>query len=100
MPAPTYTHTPLLEILELIRADAGHIVDEYLEYKGRVCRQVYADASNELETRLEAWEAQWSAYKKSLELVPSPAYLRQRQHGNDDEDEQCNTKRAFRLYKK
>jgi hypothetical protein len=53
-----HQHTPLAEILQIIRSRQSHLVQDYLVYKGRVCRQVYADTSLELKERLYELEKQ------------------------------------------
>ena len=78
-----HQHTPLAEILELLRAKRGHLVEEYLVYKGRVCRQVYAHTDANMRQRLHELEAKWPAYEESKTLISRPMYLTRR-------DADCN----------
>ena len=67
--------TPLKEICERIRQDEGFIVDDYLTYKARVSRQVYAQVGLEHDQEIRHQEQQWPEYKESQALVGRPSYL-------------------------
>ena len=67
--------TPLREICERISQEQGFIVDDYLTYKARVCRQVYAHVGTKHDKEIQSQEQQWPEYKDSHTLVGRPGYL-------------------------
>ena len=74
-----HQHTPLAEILNILKEQQGHLVRDYLVYKGRVCRQWYASAGKGLEDRLYALEKAWPEYEKSALMISRPSYLTRRE---------------------
>ena len=69
-----HQHTPLVEVLRLLKQGARGVIDRYLQYKAHVCRQVYADPDVAAQ-RLPEREAAWPEYADSVELMSRPAYL-------------------------
>ena len=72
-----HQHTPLWEIVKQLRKSTGLIVNEYLDYKTHVCRQVYTSDRHIVDTRLDTFESQWPDYKTATNLISSPSYLRE-----------------------
>ena len=59
----------------MLRKRCAHIVEDYLEYKSHVCRQVYCSDSNVLEKELDKHETAWPDYKETSFLMKPPSYL-------------------------
>ena len=73
-----HQHTPLAEILDILKTKRSHLVRDYLVYKGHVCRQVYACTNEALKERLCELEKKWPAYVDATELISRPEYLTRR----------------------
>lgn len=73
-----HQHTPLAEIMHILRSRCSHLVQDYLVYKGRVCRQVYARTYESLKQRLHELGKQWPEYSSSTTMISRPEYLRRR----------------------
>ena len=67
-----HQNTPLAEVLERIRTRRGTLVQDYLVYKGHVCRQIYATVNKTMQDRLYALEKQWPEYAESSLLITRP----------------------------
>ena len=52
-------------------------MNEYLDYKGHVSRQVYTSDREIVDMKLDTFESQWPEYKSATNLISSPAYLRE-----------------------
>ena len=73
-----HQHTPLAEILEIMRGRQGDLVKDYLVYKGHVCRQIYAATDDTMKDRLVALEKEWPEYTTATEMIMRPEYLSRR----------------------
>ena len=69
-----HQHTNIYQVLEKIREKPDAIVKEYLRYKAHVCRQVYTEDVDEVNTKLEEAESHWPEYKTNETLTSIPAY--------------------------
>ena len=56
------------------------IVNEYLDYKSHISRQVYTSDRDIADMRLHAFESQWPEYKIATNLISSASYLRGAPH--------------------
>ena len=59
------------------RKSTGLIVNEYLDYKTNVCRQVYTSDRHIVDTRLDTFESEWPEHTTATNLISSPLYLRE-----------------------
>ena len=88
-----HQHTPLEEVFEVVRDDVQgrgkKIVEDYLEYKGRVCRQVYSQqmAAEDINRRLEDAEKSWPEFKAESGLFCRPAFQTRTLHPQATETE-------------
>ena len=73
-----HQHTPLAEIMLYLKQTKDHLVKDYLVYKERVCRQVYARADEHTEKRLWENEKSWPEYAQSTLMISRPSYLTKR----------------------
>ena len=69
-----HQHTPLWEVLTMIRSQRTDLVPRFLRYKAHVSRQMYAD-TNGIEHRLLKKEAAWPEYKDTASLLLFPQYM-------------------------
>ena len=93
-----HQHTPLVEIMELLKKREGAgIVAAYLEYKQHVCRETYAKKGSKLETRLESAEKAWPEYETDTTLTAAPQYRRGNidKAGDDHIDEARRWKNSY-----
>ena len=67
-----------IEILEIVRSRTDGLVDDYLVYKGHVCRQVYRRTSADLLDKLWELEREWPEYATSTLMISRPHYLTRR----------------------
>ena len=92
-----HQHTPLNEVLELLRRDSEGLIQKYLRFKRHVCRQVYADADL-AQKRLPEREAEWPEYPNSRLLVSRPAYLSETDNALSLKDRIIAGKKWLRKY--
>ena len=59
----------------MLRKNCTHVVQDYLDYKTHVCRQVFHADEVTLEQQLDKHETAWPDYKDSTFLVTIPEYL-------------------------
>ena len=69
-----HQHTPLWEVLAIIRSHNAELVPRFLRYKAHVSRQTYA-GTNGLEQRLLDMEHAWPEYKDVASLLLFPQYM-------------------------
>ena len=69
-----HQHTPLWEVLAIIRSHNAEFVPRFLRYKAHVSRQTYAD-TNGLEQRLLDMGHAWPEYKDTASLFLFPQYM-------------------------
>ena len=74
-----HQHTPLAEILHILRERRGELVQDYLAYKEHVCRQVYARTDAGMTEQLQELEKEWPEYVKHNRMISRPEYLMQRE---------------------
>ena len=67
-----HQHTPLWEIVKQLKKSAGSMFNDYLNYKGHVCRQVYASEREVVDEQLITIEKQWPAYETAKNLCGCP----------------------------
>ena len=75
-----HQHTPLAEIMSRSKHSRGDLVKYDLEYKERVCRQVYARVDADTQQRLVEVEKTWPEYVESNLMISRPDYLTRRSH--------------------
>ena len=75
-----HQHTPLQEVFEIIRDDVNdrgkQVMKEYLEYKERVCRQVYSERmdADVIDKNLDEAEKSWPEFKTEGGLLCRPTF--------------------------
>ena len=60
-----HQRTSLHDVIAMLRHNCSHVVKDYLDYKTRVCRQVYQTDTIELDEQLDKHETAWPEYKES-----------------------------------
>ena len=64
--------------MERLKSQCGQVVDQYLQYKSHVCREVYASGAEIVAKKLSDIEETWPMYENAGILSARPNYQQQK----------------------